>query len=85
MPTITKDDIWKGTSLLIVPLAGWVWSSNVKITQLELEAEHQQEQIVAIQKKVEAAEADSKQIIGIQKDIEYIKVLVGNIEKFVRN
>lgn len=85
MPTLTKDDIWKGISLLVVPLAGWVWNTNIKVTQLELEVKHQQEQIAMLQKKIEATEADSKQIVGIQKDIEYIKVLVGNIEKFVRD
>lgn len=85
MPTLTKDDIWKGISLLVVPLAGWVWNTNIKVTQLELEVKHQQEQIAMLQKKIEGTEADSKQIVGIQKDIEYIKVLVGNIEKYVRN
>jgi len=85
VPTLTKDDIWKGISLLVVPLAGWVWNTNIKVTQLELEVKHQQEQIAMLQKKIEGTEADSKQIVGIQKDIEYIKVLVGNIEKFVRN
>jgi len=85
VPTLTKDDIWKGISLLVVPLAGWVWNTNIKVTQLELEVKHQQEQIAMLQKKIEGTEADSKQIVGIQKDIEYIKVLVGNIEKYVRN
>ena len=39
MGTITKDDLWKVFSLLmsalVLPLAGWVWNTNVKVAELQ--------------------------------------------------
>jgi len=39
MATITKDDIWKVFSLimsaLVLPLAGWVWNTNLKVAELQ--------------------------------------------------
>ena len=39
MANITKDDIWKVFSLimsvLVLPLAGWVWNTNVKVAELQ--------------------------------------------------
>ena len=39
MAAITKDDLWKAFSLmmsaLVLPLAGWVWNTNVKVAELQ--------------------------------------------------
>ena len=35
MGTVTKEDVWKvvqmGLATLVLPLAGWVWNTNVKV------------------------------------------------------
>ena len=39
MASVTKDDIWKVFSLimsvLVLPLAGWVWNTNIKVAELQ--------------------------------------------------
>ena len=43
MAAITKDDLWKVFSLLmsvlVLPLAGWVWNTNVKVAELQNDLE----------------------------------------------
>ena len=37
MNAVTKDDLWKVFSLmmsvLVIPLAGWVWNTNIKVAE----------------------------------------------------
>ena len=39
MASLTKDDLWKVFSLLmsvlVLPLAGWVWNTNIKVAELQ--------------------------------------------------
>jgi TolA-binding protein len=67
-------------SLVVVPLAGWVWSQNVKVAQLENDLGDAEEKIQELSGKVEEAQANSKAIIGMEKDIEYMRATLGRIE-----
>ena len=39
MAALTKDDVWKviqmGLGILVIPLAGWVWNTNVLVAELK--------------------------------------------------
>ena len=67
-------------SVLIVPLAGWVWSTNVKVTELRNDLGDAEEKIDVLENLVAEAQTNSKAIIGIEKDIEYMKGTLGRIE-----
>jgi len=77
---MNKEWIWKIFTLamgaLIMPLAGWVWSMNE--TVIELEAK-----VANIEKQVAEAEENSRALIGVEKDIEYMKGTLGRIEVLV--
>ena len=60
---------------LIVPLAGWVWTMNVQVVELENDLDHLQNRVQEIKSKSVEADDNSKSIIGIEKDIEYMKAL----------
>ena len=91
MSTLTKDDIWKMIQIMmsvtIIPLAGWVWNTNVHVAELQNElgdAESTIAELVAKKAQYEAKELElASQIIGIEKDIEYMKGSLGRIEKMI--
>ena len=89
MASVTKDDIWKLFSLLmsvlVLPLAGWVWNTNVALAQLENDLGDAENMVVVIEKKLSEADTNSKAIISIEKDIEYMKQTLGRIETLVAN
>ena len=68
---------------LILPLAGWVWNTNVALAQIQNDLSDAEEVIVVLVKKVEEAEQNSRAIISIEKDIEYMKAALQRIESLV--
>ena len=87
MATLTKDDIWKVFSLimsvLVLPLAGWVWNTNIKVAELQNDLGDAEQVISVLEKKIESSDDNAKNIIGIEKDIEYMKGSLGRIEQLV--
>ena len=67
-------------SVLVLPLAGWVWSTNVKVAELKNDLGDAEAVISVLSKKIEGSDTNAKQIIGIEKDIEYMKGSLGRIE-----
>ena len=84
---ITKDDIWKMFSLimsvLVLPLAGWVWNTNIKVAELQNDLGDAEQVISVLEKKILSSDDNAKNIIGIEKDIEYMKGSLGRIEQLV--
>ena len=87
MAAITKDDLWKVFSLLmsvlVLPLAGWVWNTNVKVAELQNDLGDAEQVISVLEKKIASSDDNAKNIIGIEKDIEYMKGSLGRIEQMV--
>ena len=87
MASVTKYDIWKLFSLLmsvlVLPLAGWVWSTNLKVAELKNDLGDAEQVIESLEKKILNSDDNSKQIIGMEKDIEYMKGSLGRIESMV--
>ena len=77
---MNKEWMWKiftvALGALVMPLAGWVWSMNE--TVIELEA-----QVNNLEKQVAEAEKNARALIGVEKDIEYMKGTLGRIEVLV--
>jgi len=69
--------------VIIVPLAGWVWNTNVALAQLQNDLGDAEETVVVIEKKLTEAETNSRAIISIEKDIEYMKQTLDRIEDLV--
>ena len=69
--------------VIIVPLAGWVWNTNVALAQLQNDLGDAEETVVVIEKKLTEAESNARAIISIEKDIEYMKQTLDRIEDLV--
>ena len=87
MTTLTKDDAWKviqmGLGILVIPLAGWVWNTNIIVAELQNDLGDAEEVIESLEKKISGSDDNAKNIIGIEKDIEYMKGSLGRIELMV--
>tara|TARA_R110001583_G_scaffold20136_4_gene78115 strand:- start:399 stop:677 length:279 start_codon:yes stop_codon:yes gene_type:complete len=84
---IDIEKVWKVFTVLlgavIIPLAGWVWTTNVTVAEIKNDLSDAEEVIVILGKKLEEAEANSRSIISIEKDIEYMKASLTRIERLV--
>ena len=69
--------------VVVVPLAGWVWNTNVALAQLQNDLGDAEETVVVIEKKLTEADSNSRAIISIEKDIEYMKQTLDRIETLV--
>ena len=87
MATLTKDDVWKVIqmclAMLVLPLAGWVWNTNVMVAELKNDLGDAEEVITDLEKKMSGSDDNARQIIGIEKDIEYMKGSLSRIEQMV--
>mgnify|MGYP003129490353 CR=1 FL=1 len=83
------EKVWKVFTLvlgvIVMPLAGWVWNTNVALAQLDNDLRDAENMVVVIEKKLSEADTNSKAIISIEKDIEYMKQTLGRIETLVAN
>ena len=81
------EKMWKVFTVvlgvIIMPLAGWVWNTNVALAQLQNDLGDAEEVIADLEKKLAGSDDNSRQIIGIEKDIEYMKNSLGRIESMV--
>tara|TARA_R100000278_G_C5341566_1_gene118459 strand:+ start:218 stop:487 length:270 start_codon:yes stop_codon:yes gene_type:complete len=87
MPKDTMEKVWKVFTVVlgvvVVPLAGWVWNTNVAVAQIQNDLVDAEGTIVVLEQKVEEADANAKAIISMEKDIEYMKQTLDRIERLV--
>jgi len=87
MSAKNMDKVWKVFTIVlgvvIMPLAGWVWNTNVAMAQLDNDLGDIESALITIGNKIEEAESNSRAIISIEKDIEYMKEALTRIEKLV--
>jgi hypothetical protein len=70
-------------AIIIMPLAGWVWNTNVALAQLQNDLGDAEETIVVLEQQISEAETNSRAIISIEKDIEYMRASLERIEELV--
>jgi|TARA_Y100000296_G_scaffold33965_1_gene39519 cell division protein FtsL len=87
MSNTAIERVWKVFTVVlgvvIIPLAGWVWNTNVAMAQLDNDLGDAEEMISALESKMSEAESNSDAIISIEKDIEYMKETLSRIERLV--
>ena len=87
MTKSSAERVWKVFTVVlgvvIVPLSGWVWNTNVAVAQIQNDLSDAEQVITSLEIKVEEAETNSRAIISIEKDIEYMKAALTRIEQLV--
>jgi cell division protein FtsL len=81
------DNYWKVLNLamgvILMPLAGWVWSINVEVAQLRNDVGDLEEQADEIKERVKELDDASRTLIGVEKDVQHIREILKRIEVLV--
>ena len=81
------DNYWKVLNLamgvILMPLAGWVWSINVEVAQLRNDVGDLEEQADEIKERVKELDDASRNLIGVEKDVQHIREILKRIEVLV--
>jgi hypothetical protein len=80
-------DLWKIFTLvlgmLIMPLAGWVWQTNLDVADLTHSVGVVERQVEKLEVDVKEYEKNTRALIGVEKDIEHIRDALSRIEELV--
>ena len=81
------DMLWKIFTVLlgtlIMPLAGWVWNTNVKITELQNDLGDVEAEVASLSEEVEKYEEATRTLIGVERDIQHVREILNRIEELV--
>jgi cell division protein FtsL len=80
-------DLWKIFTLvvgiLIMPLSGWVWQTNLDVSELKNDLHDVEYQVDKLEVDVKEYEKNARALIGVEKDIEHIRSALSRIEELV--
>ena len=81
----SPDMIWKifttVLGVVVVPLAGWVWSVNVEVAQLRNDMGDLERQVAELEEQVEA----TRTLIKVESDLGHVREILSRIESLVTN
>ena len=80
-------DLWKiftvVLGVLIMPLSGWVWQTNLDVAELTHTLNDVKYQVDKLEGDVKEYEKNARALIGVEKDIEHIRSALSRIEELV--
>lgn len=81
------DMIWKifttVLGVIVVPLAGWVWSVNVEVVQLRNDMGDLERQVADLEDQVEKQEEATRTLIKVESDLGHVREILSRIESLV--
>ena len=81
------DMLWKVFTVvlgtLIMPLAGWVWNTNVKVTELQNDLGDLESEVASLSEDVEKYEEATRTLIGVERDIQHVREILKRIEELI--
>ena len=81
------DMIWKifttVLGVVVVPLAGWVWTMNVEVAQLRNDLGDLERQVVELEEQVEKQEEATLTLIKVESDLGHVREILSRIESLV--
>jgi cell division protein FtsL len=82
-----KLDVWKifttALAVVIMPLAGWVWTVNVEVAQLRNDMGDLENQVEQLEVDIEKAEEASRTLIKVESDLGHLREILSRIEDLV--
>jgi cell division protein FtsL len=82
-----KPDLWKifnvVLAVIVMPLAGWVWTMNVEVAQLRNDLGDLEEQVKQLEADVEKTEEASRTLIKVESDLGHLREILSRIEDLV--
>jgi cell division protein FtsL len=87
METSITVNLWKIFTVilgvLIMPLAGWVWTMNVEVSQLRNDVGDLERHVASLEAQVDEQEEASKTLIRVESDLSHLREILDRIENLV--
>jgi len=81
------DMMWKVFTVvlgaLVMPLAGWVWSVNVEVSQLRNDVGDLERQVVSLEAQVDEQEEATRTLIRVESDLRHLRDILDRIEDLI--
>ena len=85
--SMSSDNMWKLLSLavgvVLMPLAGWVWSINVEVAQLRNDVGDIEQSLDELKVKISDLDDASRVLIGVEKDVQHVREILDRIEGLI--
>jgi len=85
--SLSSDSYWKIFTtilgVLIMPLAGWVWTMNVEVSQLRNDLGDLERQVASLEVQVDEQEEASRALIRVESDLGHLRDILNRIESMV--
>ena len=82
-----KPDLWKIFTIVlgavIMPLAGWVWSVNVEVSQLRNDVGDLERQVADLEEQVDEQEEATRTLIRVESELTHLRDILDRIEDLV--
>ena len=82
-----KPDMWKIFTLVlgavIMPLAGWVWTMNVEVSQLRNDMGDLERQVAQLEEQVDEQEEATRTLIRVESELTHLRDILDRIEDLV--
>lgn len=79
--------LWKVFTVLlgvvIMPLAGWVWTMNVEVAQLRNDMGDLEQQVTKLEEVVKEQEEATRTLIRVESDLGHVREILSRIERLV--
>ena len=69
--------------VLIMPLAGWIWSVNVEVAQLRNDMGDIERKVAELEIQLDKQEESTRTLIGVERDVQHIRDILNRIESLV--
>jgi hypothetical protein len=82
-----QENAWKIISIvlgcLVMPLAGWVWTVNIEVSQLRNDMGDLERQVAQLEEQVEKQEESARTLIRVESDLGHVREILDRIEGLV--
>jgi|TARA_R110001583_G_scaffold8506_22_gene40686 cell division protein FtsL len=69
--------------VVVMPLAGWVWQTNLEVSQIRNDLGDLEEQVADNEQTIDEQEESLRTLIGVERDIQHIRQSLNRIEEMV--
>ena len=84
---VNTDLLWKIFTVLlgtlIMPLAGWVWNTNVQLAELQNDVSYLQTEVATIEEELKKVDDVSLTLVAVERDIQHVREILNRIEELI--
>ena len=84
---MNTDLLWKIFTVLlgtlIMPLAGWVWNTNVQLAELQNDVSYLQTEVATIEEELKKVDDVALTLVAVERDIQHVREILNRIEELI--